>query len=134
MNDELKKQLQKLLSNPGMTNLEDLEVEKPSIEEAESFKVESPEVEEEFELDSELPKAAEALTAKSEANLAALPKKEDKFEQDTEVTKQLRKLMGHELPDSDEIEVEPAVIDDPQAPQELRKAALQKVREKYLGR
>lgn len=88
-------------------DLSDLDVAQENIDDAENFALEDAVPEESNEL----------------------------YQADPGVTDQLRKLLGGaEDLNLDEVEVEPETIDDPQAPLELRKSAIEKVRQKYLGR
>lgn len=123
-----KEMLKKLMQRPELTSLEDIEVQPESIEGALSQQVEEPESE--FELDPEIAQGVEKLTTSSDQALAGLPK--DEYQADPGIAAQLRKLKLGESLEEEAPEVVAETIDDPSAPDELRKAALERVKKKYL--
>lgn len=132
MNDpRIKKLLSQLVSRPEAFNPEDMEEE--SIDADLAQKVEGPD--EEYEVPAEIEGQVADLTTKNDKVMSGLPNKQ--YSPDAEIMELMKKmkhpsLAGQEVAPETEQETE-ETIQDPQAPEEVRRAALQKVRQKYLG-
>lgn len=138
-----KRMMQKLMSRPELMGLDDLESDQPgeSIAPDESGTPDvMPEV---MESDSEMPAQEDEAPELAPENILQdepsdeeqdleLPESETP-EIDSDITKMLRKLKsGQPLEDnSDQSNQETA--GDPSASAEMRKAAIKKIKEKYLG-
>jgi len=113
-----REQLKKLMQRPELTSLEDIEVQPESIEDDLAHKIESPDSENVNELSDD---------SEDQAS--------DQYQADPEIAKLLMKLKsGQPADELDEVEVAPETIEDTSAPAELRKMAIDKIKQKYLGR
>ena len=128
-----KVQLQKLLSRPELTSLDDIEVQPESIDADLEQTIVDPAAgeEEEFELDEEIPGQVEQLSKTSDKAVAGIPK-QDAYKSDPAVQKALAKLINKDS-DLGSTEVEQEVIADPAADMDLKKQAIAKIKRKYLG-
>lgn len=113
-----KKSIQKLISRPEALNPADLEEE--TIDDALQQKVESPLEEPEQMLEEE--PAEQELLASGE---------EDTYTPDPEILAALKKLRAGEGLEDQEVAKE--TIEDTEAPLNLRKEAIRKIKQKYLG-
>lgn len=136
MNDELKKKLMGLINRPELTQLGDIEEE--NIDDALGQKIESPE-EDEFEVSPEVQSQVKDLaSAKLEIpsiqgeteESVGLPK--DEYKADPQMMEMLKRLKSGQP--AEDTEVQPETINDTSAPMEMRKAAIEKIKQKYLGR
>lgn len=141
-----KKMLEKLLNNPGMFDPRDTDVEEENMDDAEAMKISSGDSDEEPDSEYELPEdiqdqvedlkqinTAPAI-AKESAASSMMKMEEPKFGGvDPEIMKQLRKLKAGQ-PLAEDADVEQETIDDPSADPAMRKAAIQKIKQKYLGK
>lgn len=135
-----KKMLEKLLNNPGMFDPRDTDVEEENMDDAEAMKIEEPDSE--YELPEDIQDQVEDLKqintapaiAKESAASSMMKMEEPKFGGvDPEIMKQLRKLKAGQ-PLTEDADVEQETIDDPSADPAMRKAAIQKIKQKYLGK
>ncbi len=129
LDPKMKEMMQRLMSRPEMMSAADMEVQPESMDDAEAFKVEAPA--DEYMLPEETKQMANDLTTSTDDMVANLPNK--KYQGDPQITEMLRKLKAGQ-PVADDAEVTPETIEDPSASPDLRKAALEKVKQKYLGR
>lgn len=112
-----KKSLQLLLNNPAKFNPADIEEE--DIQDALAQKIEGGAEEPEMmEMEDE------------EAPVEEAPAAQPAFQASPEVMELMKKLKG---PSPEDAEVQPEEINDVTAPMELRKKAIQKIKQKYLG-
>lgn len=130
-----KQMLQKLLNNPANVSAEDLESEE----------LDSAQSADEYQLPEELGEAVEDATdeemiepvikpAVDDSSRMRVQSSPDKFELDPEIAGMMKKLKAGEPLESDEDEQESAeVASDMRAPVDLRKKALQRIKQKYLG-
>jgi hypothetical protein len=118
--------LEQLLKRPERMKAEDI-VQEDDI--GENFKVEEPDSE--FDMDEEIEPMTQDLIAKSDKNMAEMPNK--KFEASPEVLELVKKL--RQVPEGlDTIDVAEETISDPTVSPELRKQAIMKVKQKFLGK
>lgn len=129
LDPKMKEMMQRLMSRPETMSGDDMEVQPETMEDAEAFEVEEPA--EEYVLPPETKQMADDLTTDTDSMVANLPNKT--YQGDTQITEMLRKLKAGQ-PTTEEAEVAPETIEDPSASPDLRKAALEKVKQKYLGR
>ena len=139
MNDPRIKQLmQKLLDNPGMFNPADMDIQEETTDDADAMKVEEPESE------YELPEGIEDQVADlkqidtkpniQKPDMGGMKLEEPKFGgADPEIMEQLKRLKSGQ-PSAEDASIEPESIDDPSMDTDLRKAAIQKIKQKYLGK
>lgn len=139
MNDpRIKAMLQKFLNNPGMVSPEDMDIQEENIDDAEAMKIEEPESE------YELPEDVQAQVADlkqidtkpniQKPDMGGMKLEEPKFGgADPAIMEQLRKLKAGQISPAD-ANIEPESIDDPTMDSDLRKAAIQKIKQKYLGK
>lgn len=131
LDPKMKEMMQRLMSRPEtMTGDEMMAVQPETMEDAEAFKVEEPE-DEEYNLPEETKQMANDLTTSTDGMVAKLPNKT--YQGDPQITDMLRKLKAGQ-PMMEDADVTPETIEDPSASPDLRKAALEKVKKKYLGR
>ena len=133
LDPKMKEMMQRLMSRPEMMSADDMEVQPESIDDAEASEVKEPAVEsdEEYVLPEETKQMTDDLTTDTNGMVANLPNKT--YQGDPKITEMLRKLKAGQ-PVTDDTEVTPEIIEDPSASPDLRKAALEKVKQKYLGR
>lgn len=131
----MKKKLQDFLSRPS--SVSNLDVEEEDMADAEAMKIEDPlaekpEVEDaQYELPAETKAMADDLTADTDKMVANLPNKQ--YQGDPAIVEMLKKLKSGQLTTED-VELEPEDISDTSLDTEMRKAALKKVKQKYLGK
>lgn len=130
-----KQMLQKLLNNPANVSAEDLESPEMDMEQSKD----------EYQLPEELGEAVEDATDEEMIEPVIKPEVDDssrmrvqsspdKFELDPQIASMMKKLKAGEPLESEEDENESAdIASDMQAPTELRKKALQRIKQKYLG-
>lgn len=138
MNEALKKKLMGLMNRPELTSLDDIEGE--NIDDALGQKIEDPQADEEgFEVSPEVEAQVKDL-ASSKLDIphiqgeteesVGLPK--DEYKVDPKMMEMLKRLKAGQP--AEDTEVHPEVINDTSAPMEMRKAAIEKIKQKYLGR
>lgn len=131
-----KQALQKLLDNPGMFSAADMEEETPEIpglEEAPMAPEEmlEPSMDEESEVSPEAPEMDELEAPEGEIEMASA--KPAMLEADQDIMAKLKKLKaGEPLDEMSDMETQD-IAGDTEAPADLRKKALQKIKQKYLG-
>lgn len=133
---KMQKLLEQLISRPE--TLSSMDVEPEGMEDAEAMAIQEPEAEE-YEMPEDIEESAGQLEQSSDTMLKgmseALPKQPQspsKYEGDPAITDALRKLKAGQ-PLEEDAEVTPEDIDNPSMDSDLRKAALKKVKQKYLG-
>ena len=134
-----KQALQKLLDNPGMFSAEDMEMEQespemPGLEEEMPMAPEEmlePAMNEESEVSPEAPEMDELEAPEGEIEMASA--KPAMLEADQDIMSKLKKLKaGEPLDEMSDMETQD-IAGDTEAPADLRKKALQKIKQKYLG-
>ena len=132
MNDpRIKKLLSQLVTRPESFNPEDMEEE--SIDADLAQKVQGPD--EEYEVPAEIQGMANDLTTTNDKVMSGLPNKQ--YTPDAKIMELMKNLKNPSLqgqsvvPESEQETEE--TIEDPEAPEQVRRAAIQKVRQKYLG-
>jgi hypothetical protein len=143
MNDALKKKLMGLMNRPELTSLDDIEgadVQDENIDDALGQTIEDPQAdEEEFEVSPEVQAQVKDL-ASSKLDIPSIQGEteksvglpEDKYQADPKMMEMLKRLKaGGPMEDT---EVAQETINDTSAPMEMRKAAIEKIKQKYLGR
>lgn len=140
MNDpRIKKMMQKLLDNPGMFDPAEMDIQDENMDDAEAMKVEEPESEYEMpegiqEQVADLKQVETAPAIKKESVSNRMKLEEPKFGgADPEIMEQLKRLKAGQ-PSAEDATMEAESIDDPSMDADLRKAAIQKIKQKYLGK
>lgn len=124
----MQKLLDQLINRPE--TMSSMDVEEVDLGEAERMKLEQPESDQ-YELPQDIKESAGQLEQSSDKMIEGLPGKT--FQQDTEVTKMLRKLKGGDS-SLEDVNVAQEELEDPSLDSDLRKAALEKIKQRYLGR
>lgn len=124
----MQKLLDQLINRPE--TMSSMDVEEEDLGEAERMKLEQPESDQ-YELPQDIKESAGQLQQSSDKMIEGLPGKT--FQQDTEVTKMLRKLKGGDS-SLEDVNVAQEELEDPSLDSDLRKAALAKIKQRYLGR
>ena len=101
----------------------------PETDDSAAMVVEAPA--EEYEVPEDVAAGVEQAVESGDEMIAGMPNKS--YQEDSEITAAIRKLKAGQ-PNIEEVEVTPETIADPSADVDLRKAALEKVKQKYLGR
>lgn len=129
------KLLKKFLDNPaqfsaadmGLNDSEDNALSIPSVDPEADILEQAPEISDPDEIDQ----SNDLSSDEEDAQIASIQPM--KNEMDSDITAKLRKLKaGEPMDDSSEQEIED-LAGDMQAPTDLRKKALQKIKQKYLG-
>ena len=126
MDDKTKELLKRLMDRPE--SLDSMDVA-PETDDSAAMVVEAPA--EEYEVPEDVAAGVEQAVESGDEMIAGMPNKS--YQEDSEITAAIRKLKAGQ-PNIEEVEVTPETIADPSADVDLRKAALEKVKQKYLGR
>lgn len=119
--------LEQLINRPETVS--SMDVQEEDMQDVERMKLEQPESEE-YQMPEDIEESVGQVQESSDKMISGLPNKS--FQQDTEVTKMLRKLKSGQ-PSTEDVEVAQEDLEDPSMDSELRRAALQKIKQKYLG-
>lgn len=127
-----KKTLQMLLNNPGMFNAEELDLEDTgeslAPDESSDGSMDIPEIDPESDMDS--PDIADPDEIDQSNDLS---KDMDVASADSDIVAKLKRLKAGEPMDQMDEQEDESVASDMSAPMDLRKKALQKIKQKYLG-